>query len=399
MTQRAASDLPILIIGGGVAGLTLAQGLRLHSIPFRLFERQPLTRSSQGHRFRISKDGKAALDSVLSPQLQELLKQTAADSYPFEPRHVDAKKLDYAKPPPGDPDTMPVDRTWFRLLTTLDISDAIEYEKDFESYQILDEDEGVQVKFKDGSVACGRLLVGADGVKSRIRKQLQPDRRLLDVERWVTWGRAPLTEELRKTVPQDLLSWCMYIDQEANVQLIVEPMTWSKCVRKETKTRLPDFDDYIYWVVCTAPFQYSDNLPKTATEKKQFLDKASETWHPALRYLLDSAVYDLSTCIPVLSSKPDIEIRLVSQNARGRVTLIGDAVHSMSPMGGVGGDTAIRNAADLARTVAGGITKGSIAEFEGRMETLAREKIEHSFRSGQRFWRGKAWPEYNEVDV
>ncbi|KAI2470513.1 FAD/NAD(P)-binding domain-containing protein [Annulohypoxylon bovei var. microspora] len=393
-------DQPILIIGAGVAGLTLAQGLRLRSIPFRLFERYPQSHSSQGHRFRISKDGQAALNSVLSPQLQSLLKRTAAEQYRFKPRYVDTKKLDFAKPTPVDPDSMPIDRAWIRMLTTLGIKDAIEYEKEFESYEIINGDQ-VQVKFTDGSVVRGQFLIGADGIKSRVRKQLQPNRKLYDLERRIMWGRTFLTEDVKKNIhPQDMLSWCMCTDQEANVQVIVEPMVWSKSVRQESDTTLPDFPDYVYWVVCTASSQYSEFLPKTVEEKRLFLEEVTKTWHPALKLLLDSATHDLSACAPVLSSKPDIELSSASGQTRKLVTLIGDAAHPMSPMGGSGGDTAIRNAADLAQTIAEeGVTKSSIADFEARMEAKAKEKIEHSFRGGQIFWRGKEWTEYSSVDV
>ncbi|KAI1379376.1 FAD/NAD(P)-binding domain-containing protein [Hypoxylon crocopeplum] len=396
MAQTTTHDAPILIIGAGVAGLTLAQGLRLRSIPFRLFERYPRSRTSQGHRFRISGDGSAALNSVLSSPLQDLLRRTVAERHPLEPRYVDVRKLDFAKPTLAQLGPMPIDRTWIRMLASLDIDDAIEYEKEFESYEIVDGQ--VQVRFTDGSVVRGQLLVGADGVKSRVRKQLQPDRKLLDLERWVLWGRTPLTDDLKKKLPQDLLSWCMYHDREANVQVVAEPMMWSRSVRQESESRLPDFSDYVYWVVCTAPSQYSELLPKTVDEKRLFLERVTETWHPALKLLFGSAVHDLSACVPVLSSKPDIEIRSTGQT--GRVTLIGDAAHAMSPMGGSGGDTAVSNAADLARTLAEeGLTKSSIADFEARMEARAKEKIEHSFRGGQKFWRGKEWTEYSETDV
>ena len=45
--------------------------------------------------------------------------------------------------------------------------------------------------------ADGRFVVGADGIKSRVRRQLQPERRMLDLQRWVLWGRVPLTTALR----------------------------------------------------------------------------------------------------------------------------------------------------------------------------------------------------------
>ncbi|KAL1846410.1 hypothetical protein Daus18300_014253 [Diaporthe australafricana] len=398
MTQLTPAEPLVLIIGAGVAGLTLAQGLRLGSVPFRIFERHARSPIKQGHRFRISRDGQAALDSVLSPQLQDLLRRTAAERHRFAPRYVDARKLDYPRPEPVDPaDSMPLDRTWLRMLSSLGLEDAICYEKKFESYEIVD--GLVDVKFTDGSVVRGQLLVGADGIKSRVRKQLQPDRKLLDLERWVMWGRTPMTDDLRRGLgATDLLSWCMCLDHESNVQIVVEPMTWSKSVRLESEAKLPDFPDYVYWVVCTASVQYAEDLPKTAQEKKMYLDRVSETWHPALRHLLNSAAHDLSACIPVLSSKPDIQIR--SADRSRRVTLIGDAAHPMSPMGGSGGDTAIRNAADLARTLAEqGITEKGVGAFEARMEALAKEKIVHSFRGGQKFWRGKEWTEYSELDV
>lgn len=398
MTQPTPLEHPVLIIGAGVAGLTLAQGLRLRGVPFRIFERHAQSHIKQGHRFRISRDGQAALNSVLSPQLQDLLRRTASERSHFAPRYVDARKLEFASPEPVDPaDSMPLDRTWLRMLASLELHDAIDYEKEFDSYEIAG--GLVKVKFTDGSAAHGQLLVGADGIKSRVRKQLQPDRKLLDLERWAMWGRTPVTEELKRGLERpDVSSWCMYLDQESNVQMVVEPMTWSKSVYLESGERLPDFPDYMYWVICTAASQYAEDLPKTVQEKKRYLAQISETWHPALKHLLDSASHQLSACVPILSSKPDIQLR--SPRKIERVTLIGDAAHPMSPMGGSGGNTAIQNAADLARTLGEeGVTERSILDFEARMEDRAKGKIEHSFKGGERFWRGKQWTEYKEVDV
>lgn len=397
MPQSTRTQAPILIIGAGVAGLTLAQGLRLHSIPFRIFERQARSHIKQGHRFRILRDGQAALNSVLSPDLQDLLRRTTADRHRCAPRYVDARKLDFPAPVPVDPsDSMPLDRTSFRMLASLGLQDAIHHEKEFESYEIVG--DHVQAKFTDGSIEHGSLLVGADGIKSRVRKQLQPHRKLLDLERWVMWGRTPLTGDLRQALgTPDLLSWCMCLDHESNVQTVIEPMAWSTSVHRESQGKLPDFDDYVYWVVCTAPSQYAEHLPKTTEEKTLYMARVSESWHPTLKLLLGYASHELSACVPVLSSKPDIEIHAADYG--GKITLIGDAGHPMSPMGVSGGDTAIQNAADLAKIIVeDGVTESSICGFEAKMEARAREKIEHSFRGGKKFWRGRDWTEYNEVD-
>ncbi|KAH8774461.1 hypothetical protein F5883DRAFT_15049 [Diaporthe sp. PMI_573] len=128
MPQSTVVQAPLLIIGAGVAGLTLAQGLRLHSIPFRIFERQARSHVKQGHRFRISRDAQGALNSVLSPQLQDLLRRTTAERHHFAPRYVDPRKLEFPAPEPVDPaDSMPLDRSFFRMLASLDLEDAIDY--------------------------------------------------------------------------------------------------------------------------------------------------------------------------------------------------------------------------------------------------------------------------------
>ncbi|KUJ22225.1 uncharacterized protein LY89DRAFT_574702, partial [Mollisia scopiformis] len=186
------SNSPVLIIGAGISGLALAQGLRLRSISFRVFERHAQSYNSQGHHFRISPESVAALDYILLPQCKDLFKRTAAEGGRFQPRYVDAKEFEFEKPTPfSKPPSMPIDRTWLRRLMLLGIEDTIEYEKEFVSYEIRGNE--VHVSFADRSSAQGRFLVGADGIKSRVRKQFQPDRKLLDLERWIMWGRTLLT--------------------------------------------------------------------------------------------------------------------------------------------------------------------------------------------------------------
>lgn len=156
-------------------------------------------------------------------------------------------------------------------------------------------------------------------------------------------------------------------------------------------TRVPEFPDYVYWVICSAPFQYADKMPKTEEEKKQFLGKVVQHWHPSLQHLLRAALHESSACSLVVSSKPDIEL---PHGRRQLVTPIGDAAHAMSPMGGSGADTAIRNAVNLAQTIAQeGVTNQDMSNFEVRMALRTEDKLEHSFRGGQKFWRGKEWYE------
>ena len=392
MASNTTSDLPILIIGAGISGLALAHGLRLRSIPFRLFERTPKSHISQGHRFRISADGVTALKSIVSPETWELLTRTAPERASVEPRYVDARLLNFEKPTKVEhPDSMPIDRSWLRMLLIQGIEDAIEYDKEFQSFEAIA--TGIKVVFGDHSSAYGSSLIGADGIKSRIRSQIQPRRRLLDLERWIAWGRTPLTTSLRRQLPRDVMTWFMAIDSEANTQAVIEPMLWTKSAQQASGQKLPGYQDYIYWAVAT---EGSPRDPWTAEGRKEFLKEMTKSWDPNLRLVFDSAAYGLSACVPVLSSKPDIE--MTSSVSKGMVTIIGDAAHPMSPMGGSGGDLSIQGVADLLLTIDKfGLMEESMRNFEEGMERRAKPKLERSFQNGQKFWRGKQWYEYRKT--
>lgn len=411
MATETKYDLPVVIIGAGVAGLTLAQGLRRHSIPFRLFERNPKSHGKQGHRFRIFKDSLAALDTVLPSQSHDLFLRTGAERPRADPRVVEAKSLSF---PPETTvqdvrtSSKPIDRAWFRALMTLGIEDAIEYEKTFSSYSV-DLAGEVCVSFSDNSSFRGCLLVGADGINSRVRTQLQPDRKLLDLERWIMWGRVLLRNELREQLSGDLCSWFMALDKEANSQAILEPMIWPedstisakdsrlwvKPAENETETLLPAYENYIYWVL-SSNTKPTFSLPKSPDQRKLLMQETTREWDQSIQSLLNSASQEDSACVPVLSSKPDIEIKLSEYT--GKITLIGDAAHPMSPMGGSAADTAILSAVDLSKTIGEfGVSSKSIGDFESRMKVRADEKIRHSFGGGKTYWQGKNWSEYKEM--
>ena len=67
----------ILIIGGGIGGLTLAQGVKQAGVSAALYERdRTLTDRLQGYRVHISPTGSLALHECLPPHLFEIFDRT-----------------------------------------------------------------------------------------------------------------------------------------------------------------------------------------------------------------------------------------------------------------------------------------------------------------------------------
>lgn len=74
--------LPVLIIGGGLGGLTLAHALDKHHIPFRLFERDgEKSHRAQGYRISIDAGGASGLKSALRPELFATYEQSCGEAH------------------------------------------------------------------------------------------------------------------------------------------------------------------------------------------------------------------------------------------------------------------------------------------------------------------------------
>jgi 2-polyprenyl-6-methoxyphenol hydroxylase-like FAD-dependent oxidoreductase len=149
----------------------------------------------------------------------------------------------------------------------------------------------------------------------------------------------------------------------------------------------PEIDtqrDFIMWGLLTRRSKLPQNPERL--DERALLDLALErtrTWHPNLRRLL--AATDATTVLltPIRSSVP------VDPWQPTTVTLLGDAIHSMPPTGGIGANTALRDAelltrqlTDVARCKVSVLQ--AIAEYETEMRRYAFEAVRQSMRNLRR---------------
>lgn len=202
----------VLIIGAGISGLALAHGLQKHGIPFHLYERDHTqTYRAQGYRLRIASEAVTALEYLLPTKAWETFELTCGEMRlrPSIPSidagtakvELSGKTQNYD---PTKPQPRTVDRTVFRDVLLKGLPEgSVSYGKSIERYEEMP--SGVRVSFQDGSQAEGTLLVGADGTRSRVRKQFLQDLEVLDTGARCIYGKTPLSSDLVEKLEPEIM--------------------------------------------------------------------------------------------------------------------------------------------------------------------------------------------------
>ncbi|KAE8391640.1 hypothetical protein ETB97_002207 [Aspergillus alliaceus] len=400
---------PILIIGGGLGGLCLAQALKKHNIHFKLFEKDAeIDFRPQGYRLRVMEHGIYALQYALTPELYTLFEQTCAAAIAFGVQvKADGSLVDdttrIGPPPLKGPKPYTVDRTTFRKVLLTGLKDDVFFGKALDHYTL--HNDGVSAHFTDGSVEHGALLVGADGVGSRVRKQLIPGFKVIDTGMRSLYGKTPMTPEFLERFPQEYQRGMnIVIDERVPGQqkTMLFEATWFPNLDGVSEPELPS--PYVYWVlgahsstiqVPDEKFLYLDN-----EEAADLAVELTKDWSPGLRAIFDMQGAGQTSTLRISSAPLEIPAWGVSP----RVTLLGDAIHVMPPTGAMGLVTALRDSAELARKIveAGGVDKVDpkvIGSYESEMREFAKMAVGKSWQGGLKTFGLRPVEECEMVDL
>lgn len=168
-------DQNILVIGGGIGGLTAAIALRSLGHRVTVIERDPkwsvygVGIIQQGNVLRAMKQ-LGLLDDYLS----------AAVGFDFVAVHAPDGTLVAKVPSPrlveGCPANVGISRpALHKVLGDRAIAAGAEVRLGLTADELDDDDEGVSARFSDGSEGRYDLVIGADGVHSQTRAQLFPE--------------------------------------------------------------------------------------------------------------------------------------------------------------------------------------------------------------------------------
>lgn len=398
------------IIGGGIGGLCLAQGLQKAGIPVHVFERdEAATSRAQGFRIHISPDGSRALHQCLPLGLWDIFNLTGGEygqGFAMLTEQLEELLSFVDRGGPIDPVAChrSISRITLRSVLLSGLGAKVHFGKRFLRYEQTG-DGRVAAYFDDGSVAEASILIGADGVNSPVRKQFLPHAEPIQTGVIAVAGKVPLTDGSLAIAPAQLLDGPALIVPPQQASLFVAIWKRSRAsseilsrlgATQEANAGVAEEDDYlIFGLAARSEYLGLQGNPKTIphAELKQILRRSVRDWHPDLRKLAEMVEEDELMANPLRTS------RRIAPWPTTRITLLGDAIHGMTPFRGIGANVALRDAALLCTklveaTVGKKPLLEAVHEYEEAMRTYAFEAVDSSLLSMEQAVTRKQNPQF-----
>jgi len=370
----------LAIIGAGIGGVALAVACLHRGIPFTIYERDAnFDTRSQGYGLTLQQASKAIeglglfslKDGVTSTR--HLVHTTSGNVvgewgvrkwiHTYEKIKTKRSNIHIAR-----------QSLRMELLNQLVNQEQVQW-----SHQLLDfkevENKGVTLRFQvNGEIkmANADLVVGADGIRSTVRRLIIGDERspLRYLGCIVILGICPLSALTGM-----------------NSSLLDSATVFQTANGKERLYIMPYKVDSVMWQL-SFPMTEKDAKELSAQGSKALRDEAIRRtqWHDPIPQILFATQEDCVSGYPVYDR--ELLHSDLLKNA-GKVTLIGDAAHPMSPFKGQGANQALLDALALARAISSecrllsqwttvGIRESLLTKFEAEMIERSATKVKDS---------------------
>lgn len=379
----------ILIIGSGLGGLALAQGLHNAGFDVTVFERdESPTSRPQGYRLSIRSLGMKALEAVLSNEKFNRLSLAKVSDVGDGFTCANENMVPFYSVPHGHDAAVQLLRSELRTLLQEDI--RIQWNKRLLRF----EDTGDQVVayFEDGTQATGDLLIGCDGAGSTVRELLpsvygnsvRSIPKMVDGVRVIFGGQIDRTPEWDNLLPLNKTGFARFQGSH--------PHYMGVCFSERV-----DRSPTVFWVFSEEIKDRNDPLYKFDNGlecKMRILEHCkqlmkNEQWHPNLKKL----VYDTppeGIMMPWLTRTTKFsDSNQYPMVPTGRVTLLGDAAHVMPPDKGMGGNNVLEDARLLSALLKAAPTPidwpSLIDRYEREMFERTKIAVDESERAAEYF--------------
>jgi 2-polyprenyl-6-methoxyphenol hydroxylase-like FAD-dependent oxidoreductase len=373
----------VLIIGGGLGGLCLAQGLVKAGVEVTAFERDR-TRAERPDRYRlhVSPAGSRALRACLPDSAWQaflLGVGEAEGGFGFLTEQLRTLVIvddEVMYPPSADPAqrAYPVDRMFLRETLLSGLDGVVQFGRKFERYTQRP-DGAVTAYFADGSSATGDVLVGADGVNSAVRRQYRPGTDPVPTGALGIGWTVPLDGAAGPPVPGRLRTGMNMIMAAVPFFLFTSVFRRPEHDGQAGGQALAQQRDYLLCALVARREACPPGIEAfSGPELRAATVEMMAGWHRALAGLAAGADPAAFGAYPFTVAPP------AGDRASSTVTLLGDAVHAMPPAGGNGANMAFRDASLLHRNLADA-ARGStplidaVGDYEREMRDYAFSAI------------------------
>ncbi|TVY36531.1 FAD-dependent monooxygenase, partial [Lachnellula occidentalis] len=376
--QASIAGLPVIIIGSGCTGLAIAHGLKKAGISVIVFEKKPAVFSPDERDWNMGLHwGMPILKSLIPESAVHALQSTQVDpntpTKPFDAiKFLNGRTGEVITGLPA-PDFHRLRRSKLRALLCKGLD--IRWNKRLKDIVFEHDGSCVTAVFEDGEQITGRLVVGADGSRSTVRKLvLGPDLAApLRLPYVSTFVQARYTREqalflrsyhplyIAAIHPDNMFAFFGLQDAPA----VDKPEDWT-------------FFFYISW---NSPLEEQLEEAKTCGNRERLAQVKSlakgftEPWKSAFEWVADDQpawYFDMAVWDPSI-------LEHTWDTMNGRVTLAGDAAHPMTFQRGQGLNHSMADAGKLVESLTSEPNQSSaIQAYESEMKDQAGEEVRSS---------------------
>lgn len=347
--------MDIVVVGGGIGGLTAAACLLLKGHRVRVYE-QAGEVTEIGAAVQMSAN---AVKVLYHLGLRDALEAAAVKPKAFEFRRYDTGELLH-EIKLGDDHAQKHGHPYYQihrvdlhaaLLAAVQQLDPDAVHLGYRAVAVSENSQGATVRFDQGEEVHADLLVGADGIKSVIRQHVV-DAAPPVFTGQVAWRLAIPIDRIPVDLRPDLVSsiWCgpknhavMYYMRSAQV------LNFVGCVER--------------------PWEEESWTSKKPWEE---LDQDYAGWHPIVRAAIDNVDHDQCFRWALNNREP------VMTWSTEHVTLLGDAVHPTLPYMAQGAAMAIEDAAILSRALDMSPLKDALTVYQNHRAPRAARVVRES---------------------
>lgn len=325
----------VAIIGAGISGLTLALFLKQNDFDVTVYEVKPPGRTSEG-AIALQPNGLRSLNALGIG----LVEQVQKNGYSFQAltfRNAEHKFLD--KYVCGDEDEFGYNsyriyrQVFLEQLKDLAEKAGIPIHYDCRFSHVVSEDDvtnSVVFGFADGTQKQASLLVGADGIHSKVRQYVLPEIK-------PTWsGVAPVwfvTPASKINYPSE--------DYKNNLPVNIHGPTGAVHIAPQT----PEGSEHLVAVQWASGEKSREGWKEFSRDKHKLRDIVTTlgSLNEITRDAINCASDETFNLWPVYTI-PKLETWYSSSN---RVVILGDAAHAIAPTGGQGANQSIEDVHSL----------------------------------------------------